>query len=262
MKLPDTTRLSFDSKKHAYTIDGKLLSGVTSVISGTSSKDNLIGWAANMAVDYLLEHSKQSEYYRYIDGEEIWKEARTAYAQKRDRAGEKGTDTHSVVEEYILHCLNGDGETGGKGFPFIASYFPRYKEIEPFANWAIENVEYFVAAEQRLFSETHGYAGTCDFVAMIDGKLTIGDLKTFPKMWNADPFIQCGAYSLAWKEMTGESPEQTVIVKMCDPEDERIKKYGGTAFAVYPRQAMEEDEEMFLTRLKMYRYNQNFVSPK
>jgi hypothetical protein len=81
-------------------------------------------------------------------------------------------------------------------------------------------------------------------------------------MWSADAFIQMGAYSNAWRELTGQRPEQSVVVKMCDPEDERLKKYGGNAFSVYPRYALEEDEEMFLLRLKMYRYNENFVSPK
>lgn len=265
--LPNTDRLQFDSKKHAYTLDGKkLLSGVTTVISETSSKGALVQWAANMAVDYIRANVAYA-----IPGQDggLWaikpstvEEAKTAHARKRDGAATKGTDTHALVEEYINQCLHGDGESGGNGFPFVAGYYPKYKEIEPFANWALENVDYFIAAEQRLYSEKHGYAGTCDFIAMIDGKLTIGDLKTFPKMWSADAFIQMGAYSLAWTELTGERPLQSVVVKMCDPNDERLKKYGGKAFAVYLRYALEEDEEMFLTRLKMYHYNENFISPK
>lgn len=247
MNLPNTSRLEFDEKKHAYKLDGKLLSGVTTVISSTSAKDNLINWAANMAVDYLIENPGQ------------YQEARTAHTRRKDKASQKGTDTHAVVEQYILRCIAGGGE------PFIPMSDldqATYVEILPFTGWAMANVSKFVAAEQRLYSEKYGYAGTCDFVALMGGKLTIGDLKTFPKMWSADAFIQMGAYSLAWRELTGESPEQSVVVKMCDPTDERLKKYGGKAFAVYPRYALEEDEDMFLTRLKMYRYNQNFVSPK
>lgn len=268
MKLPDTSRLVFDEKKHCYKLDGKLLSGVTSVISGTSSKDNLIGWAANMAVDYVKDIGVSAEHFIYdelalspeLEGLDQYlviaktglDDARKAYARKRDKSASKGTDTHGIVEQYINCCL----EEGG--VPLLSGPIA----IDPFIQWALKNVDRFIAAEQRLYSETHGYAGTCDFVAIIDGKLTIGDLKTFPKMWSADAFIQMGAYSLAWNELTGERPQQSVVVKMCDPNDERLKKYGGNAFSVYPRYALEEDEDMFLTRLKMYRYNENFVSPK
>lgn len=253
--LPDVSRLSFDEKKHAYTLDGKLLQGVTSVIDGTSSKQNLIGWAANMAADHIKTEIDAWELDQFpVDVlKRLLEEARTAYARKRDKAGQKGTDTHALVESYILESIENYG-----GEPYHALNTP----IQPFVEWAIANVDRFLAAEQRLYSETHAFAGTCDFVALIDGKLTIGDLKTFPKMWSADAFIQMGAYSVAWNELTGERPAQSVVVKMCDPNDERIKKYGGKAFAVYPRYALAEDEEMFLTRLKMYRYNQNFVSPK
>jgi hypothetical protein len=262
MNLPNTSRLQFDEKKHAYKLDGKLLSGVTTIIDGTSSKQNLIGWAANMAVDYIQDSrlwTRGEGDKPYFDCststlERVLQEARTAYAKKRDKAGQKGTDAHALVEEYINECIK---EFGGK---------PHGEEITetvlPFAQWAFTNVDRFIAAEQRLYSEKHGFAGTCDFIAVIDGKLTIGDLKTYPKMWSADAFIQMGAYSLCWKELTGEAPQQSVVVKMCDPNDERLKKFGGNAFSVYPRYALEEDEEMFLTRLKMFRYNENFVSPK
>lgn len=256
MKLPDTSCLEFDAKKHCYKLDGKLLSGVTSVIDGTSSKANLIDWAANMAVDYIKENGREvdlDDLQRWVVSPIILEEARKAHTRRKEAAGTKGTDTHALVEEYINECLD------------LSEGLPRVKpttEITPFVDWALSNHIQFVAAEQRLYSEKHGYAGTCDFVAIIDGKLTIGDLKTFPKMWSADAFIQMGAYSLAWEELTGESPIQSVVVKMCDPSDERLKKYNCDSFAVYPRYALQEDEEMFLTRLKMYRYNQNFVSPK
>ena len=256
MKLPDISRLQFDHKKHAYTLDRKLLQGVTSIIDGTSSKANLIDWAARMACENI--HDKWQSYHADIEGfyndlPLLLEEAKSAHTRRKEAAGTKGTDTHALVENYILDCINHfDGKPG---------QWPD-RSIESFVEWSIANVDRFIAAEQRLYSENHKFAGTCDFVAIIDGKLTIGDLKTFPKMWSADAFIQMGAYSLAWTELTGERPEQSVVVKMCDPEDERLKKYGGKAFAVYPRYALAEDEEMFLTRLKMYRYNQAFVSPK
>lgn len=267
MTLPDTSRLQFDNKKHAYTLDGKkLLSGVTTVISETSSKSNLIQWAANMAVDYVDANILDRAFPHVSEGvynptelDAVLFEARTAHARKRDGAASKGTDTHALVEEYINTCIY-----ERKNLPEFGAnqIWEQNEAIQSFIDWATANKVVFIAAEQRLFSEKYGYAGTADFFAMIDGKLTVGDLKTFPKMWSADAFIQCGAYANAWKELTGEQIAQSVVVKMCDPEDERLKKYGGKAFSVYPRYAIEEDEQMFLKRLDIYRYNQNFVSPR
>lgn len=265
MILPDTSRLQFDAKKHAYTLDGKLLSGVTSVIDGTSSKQALIQWAANMAIDYVIENGNYVENPIEDNGELIdggfyqiyagaLEQARTAHTRRKESAGQKGTDTHALVEKYVLDCISRHGGKAG----LVMDNDPVYS----FAQWAITNGVEFLASEQRLYSETHGLAGTCDFIALINGKLTIGDLKTFPKMWSADAFIQMGAYSLMFKELTGQAPEQSAVVKMCDPSDERLRKYGGKAFATYPRYAIEEDEQMFLKRLDIYRYNQNFVSPK
>lgn len=257
--LPDVSRLTFNAKEHSYQLDGtKRLSGVTQVIDGTSSKQNLIQWAANMAVDYVKENISLADLTSDSTGvarlTAILEEARTAHTRRRDKAASKGTDTHALVEEYIVACIE---QTDGQ-----ALVTPLHTEVVPFANWAVANVDRFLAAEQRLYSEDKALAGTCDFVAIINGKLTIGDLKTFPKMWSADAFIQMGAYSLMWNELTGERPEQSVVVKMCDPSDERIKKYGGKPFAVYPRYALAEDEQIFLKRLDIYRYNQNFTSPK
>lgn len=264
----DTSRLSFDEKKHAYKLDGtKLLSGVTTVISETSSKGALVQWAANEAAKYLTENIGRFAVYdgglqivEFVDSAftEVIEEARTAHLRKKDKAASKGTDTHALVEEYIKGCIHELQQLPEFGANQI---WERNAPIQPFVDWATENKVVFLAAEQRLYSEKYGYAGTADFIAIIDGKLTIGDLKTFPKMWSPDAYVQTAAYAIAFEEMTGEKAQQTVIVKMCDPADERIKKYGGKPFAVYSRYALDEDADIFLKRLAIYRHNQNFVSP-
>ena len=260
--LPDISRLKFNAEKHYYTLDDdKKLTGVTQVIDGTSSKANLINWAANCAVDYVVDWSWTGEAMESNPPRlrKVLEEARTAHTRKKEKAGSKGTDSHALVETYINFCL----ESGGKPVPVEVENAKVYHpSVKPFSDWATENVDYFISAEQKLFSDKKRFAGTCDFVAVIGGKLTIGDLKTFPKMWSPDAFVQMGAYSYMYNELTGHQPEQSVVVKMCDPEDERLKKYGGKAFAVYPRYSIKEDEDMFLKRLEIYRYNQAFTSPK
>lgn len=207
-----------------------------------------------MAVDYILENDQ-------AQGDEmvtVWRskveEARKAHLKKRDAAGMKGIDVHALVEEYVKHCIESNS-----GEPLMTVLSP----IQPFVDWTQGEVKQFLVAEQKLYDEENAVAGTADFFYISKkDELVTGDLKTFPKMWSPDPYCQTGIYSGMWRKLTGNQPEKSVVVKMCDPEDERLKKYGGNAFAVYERYALKEDEEMFLKRLELHRYNQNFKSPK
>lgn len=254
--LPEVSKLSFDAKKHAYTFEGgRVFSGVTTVLNATSDKAALINWSANMAVDYLRDLTADIQFgYAQETWEQWLEEARKAHLRKRDAAGMKGTDVHAFVEEYIDRCIESNS-----GAPLASILSP----IQPFVEWAQGEVKQFLVAEQKLYDEDNAVAGTADFFYIsLKDELVAGDLKTFPKMWSPDPYCQTGIYAGMWRKLTGNQPDKSVIVKMCDPEDERIKKYGGKAFAVYERFALQEDEEMFLKRLELHRYNQNFNSPK
>jgi len=255
MMLPDTSRLEFDPKAHCYKLDGKLLSGVTSVIDGTSSKQNLIQWAADMAVDYVKDNATG------VIGADDWyvkdhvlEEARKAHTRKKENAATKGTDTHALVEEYVKKCI---ATTGG-----VPALLPDNEVIQPFVDWAQRRVMQFICSEQRVFSEKKATAGTLD-IAYIDkdGLFTLGDVKSFPKLWSVDPYHQLGGYAGMWRELTGDCPQRTSVIKICDPQDPRLKKYGTKAFMVYERNAVEEDIAAFDMRLSLYRSMQNFVSP-
>lgn len=261
--LPDVSRLTFNVKKHAYTLDGhKLLTGVTSVISGTSDKSQLINWSANMAADFILIHKDvfigTGDLIYPEAFERVVKDSRTAHTKKKESAGSKGTDMHGLVESYINRCIEASEGRPMTLEPLLMGTDP----IEPFVNWAFQEVSYFVASEQKLYDEENAVAGTADFFYVAqNGDFVVGDLKTFAKMWSPDAYCQTGQYARMWRLLTGDQATRSVIVKMCDPSDERLLKYHMPAFSVYPRSAVLEDEDIFITRLKLYRYNQNFTSP-
>lgn len=253
--VPDVSKLSFDARKHAYTFEGRVFSGVTTVLNATSDKSQLINWSANMAVDYLIGVGIPMDEGEFITvTKKELEEARKAHTRKKEAAGTKGTDAHALVEEYVLHCINSNS-----GEPLRAGP----GQIQPFVDWAVGEVKQFIAAEQKLYDEENAVAGTADFFYISKSdELVAGDLKTFPKMWSPDAYCQTGVYARMWRLLTGNQATKSVVVKMCDPNDDRLRKYGGRPFAVYYRFAIEEDEEMFLKRLELHRYNQNFTSPK
>jgi hypothetical protein len=56
------------------------------------------------------------------------------------------------------------------------------KKARPFASqltsFFMEKRPEFIESEFTVWSRTHGYAGTGDFIAVIDGKTVLGDMKT------------------------------------------------------------------------------------
>ena len=55
----------------------------------------------------------------------------------------------------------------------------------------------FLEVEATAWSETHGYAGTLDFIAMVDGEVVITDIKTGKSGAWPDVALQLSAYANA-----------------------------------------------------------------
>ena len=79
----------FEPSTHTYTWNGKRMTGVTTIL-GVIAKPALIAWASNQAVDYIEHHSISDEETGIFIKSADLEEARTAYAKKRDKAGEAG----------------------------------------------------------------------------------------------------------------------------------------------------------------------------
>lgn len=236
----------FDPIKHRYTLDGKPLTGVTTIL-GVIAKNALIQWSADETAKFLGWFNE-----KYDDGTgqaklakrfaELKKltpiafygtltEARSAHRKKKEKAGEAGTNVHLQIEHYI------------KGQPFD-TMTPQVKGmVEKFVKWAVENKVKFLESEKRLYSRKFWYAGTMDFVAEIDGKVWIGDVKTASGIY-PEYFFQTAGYQLALQEM-GEYPniEGHIIVN--------CKKTG--EFEVQRSYGYLQNVEAFKAALIIYR---------
>lgn len=200
----------FDEPSHSYYMDGKPMTGCTTIL-GVLNKPALVGWAAKMAVEYIKENTLRTgslEDMKYENGqfvpegvklgdyivsEKLLEEAKTAYAKKRDDAASKGTDTHALVEDYINQCLIGNG--------YADERIEHSAQIRPFVMWAIKENIRFIASEKQLYSKSLFIAGTADLIFEKDGKRYLGDIKTYKKIWDRVPFYQCAGYALMWEEM-------------------------------------------------------------
>lgn len=237
----------FDEGKHVYTLDGKKMTGVTTIL-GVIAKPALIGWAANMAVDYIEKEGRKTEIegVDYLAVEEpTLKEARTAHRRKKEDAGAKGTNVHGEIEEILEAVI---GVAGGK-IPEPTTH--ENKQVQNFLTWAKDNEIQFISTEKRVYSEEHWYAGTCDLVYKDkEGKLWLGDIKTSKGIYGREWFAQMAGYQLALEEMG------VITEKVHGRKIIRLGKTGD--FETADSFDYETDKKIFLACVELYRGLQTY----
>lgn len=124
------------------------------------------------------------------------------------QATSRGTDMHSLVENYLLNI-------------------PELPEVQPISNYLfkiarkdLDKINNIHAIEDSLYSEVLGIAGTVDCIAEYDGELAVIDFKTSkkpkPVEWIEHYFVQCMAYGCMLYELTGISVKKLVIIMACE----------------------------------------------
>lgn len=124
------------------------------------------------------------------------------------QATSRGTDMHSLVENYLLNI-------------------PELPEVQPLSDYLfkiarkeLDKINNIHAIEDSLYSEVLGIAGTVDCIAEYDGELAVIDFKTSkkpkPVEWIEHYFVQCMAYGCMLYELTGISVKKLVIIMACE----------------------------------------------
>lgn len=233
----------FDPVKHAYTLDGVAMTGVTTILQVVGDKSALINWSANMAVDFLETVYKTDG----VISNTFFKEARTAHRRKKEEAGQKGTDVHFEVEKLVTGVI---GAFGGIMDPDTKSEIP---QVQHFIDWAVKNKVRFLESEKQVYSKTYFFAGTLDFICEIDGKVYVGDLKTSKGIYGRSFFAQCGAYRLCLEEQGYDRAfEGSIIVRI--GKDGRFDEEKDVVCSLH----YEEDKRYFLAALEVYRQENMF----
>jgi hypothetical protein len=172
-------------------------------------------------------------YYKVPDGDELLKlvsitsvtshHNRHIFEDWRKRVGEeeankinkqatsRGTDLHSMVENYLLNIP----ELPEKSL--ISKHL--FRIISPELN-KINNI---YALESSLYSKQLGIAGTVDCIAEYNGELAIIDFKTSkkakPREWIEHYFVQAAAYACMFYELTNIPVKKLVILMACEDGD-------------------------------------------
>lgn len=176
---------TFDPVKHLYMLDGKPLTGTTTVLQ-VVAKPMLIQWAANQAVEYIISHKLVGGKETAVIPLSVLEEARTAHRKKKEAAGDWGTTLHKHIENYVK-----DGT-----MPILDGAMK--EAFGHFMVWAADKK--FLDSELRIYSKEMFVGGTCDLVVEIDGKPWLVDVKTSSGIY-PEHFWQMASYDICVKEM-------------------------------------------------------------
>lgn len=200
-----------------YLIDGESLPSVTHILS-CIGKPALINWAANQertlvkdaAADLYEDLCKlptpmgRATYIATLEGR-IGKQK--AHRRELEKAGEIGTQVHNLIEWNLRKQL---GQTVGPEPRVVDDARWALMAWQDWAN-SVDLLPMYI--EQKVFSRVHGFAGTMDLLAKVNGIDTLIDFKTGKSIY-AEAFLQNAAYQVALDEMGHHNAEQGLIVRL------------------------------------------------
>lgn len=247
----------FTENGHSYTLNGKKLTGVTTVLSVISKGDGLIQWSANMAVEYIQTNAKiltgdGIPFYAVDDA--LLEQAKTAHRRKKEEAGEKGTDLHAIIEMIIgtaiMESKGVVSKKWQKAVEMLVETPSKREQLTHFLDWAKDKK--FLESEKRIYSKELWTAGTVDFVYEFKGEVYVGDVKTAKSIYPIN-FWQTSAYQFMLQErgMYPKIKGFTIV---------RLGKDGG--FEVKDNFSFEDNIEGFKSALTIYRKLNLITEPK
>lgn len=171
--------------KHNYYLDGQgPIPSVTTVLRIVDKSGPLVGWAKRITAEAAIDNRADLEKWYELGGRDGAVGLLTkATDTLRDRAATQGTDIHALAEAITLgHEVTVTDEQA----PFVAAYRAWMADFEPS----------FLAAEEMVCSELHGYAGTLDAIVEIAGETWLLDYKTSKGVYS-ETALQLAAYGAA-----------------------------------------------------------------
>lgn len=219
--------LAFDAEAHAYTYAGEFVPGVTSILK-CIDKPALMPWAIGVTRDYWLEQVNAGR----TDYAKIHKESWNASKKISKTAADIGKNVHAYAEAFFKK----------QDVPVLETDEAK-RGVEAFHKWLDAHKVVVKASERFVFSKQHYYAGTCDFVAEVDGVLSVGDIKTSSGIYD-EYRMQTAAYQQALQEEKDMKFEVRWIVRF-------DKKTG--EFEAKPFYNFDLDFQGFEAALKLHR---------
>jgi hypothetical protein len=178
--VPTARRINRGSG-HSYTLDGDKISGATTIIGDGFPKPALVGWAANVTADCVLDRWQELLELTPSERDKLLRRARFDH---RDEAAERGKAAHTLIQRLTR---GEEVEPSDELKGYVDAYLQFVKE------WAPKEI----LVEAPIFSLEYHYAGTLDVIAdLADGRRWLLDFKTGKNVYT-DVALQLAAYRYA-----------------------------------------------------------------
>lgn len=203
-------KYAFDEEQHLHTLDGRPLTGCSSV--GSVLAKPLTWWAAGLAVGELgwtksmdgkkpipkelrlkriaevfptIKNMTDEQYLALLD------KGYRAHQSTLNKSATAGVSKHATVEKFVTAQING----------VKSDLTDEEREaIQSFINWANKNVKRFIFSEKNCYSKKHWVGGISDVgVELKDGSIAIIDIKSSKDAY-PNQFFQIGGYNLCISE--------------------------------------------------------------
>jgi len=185
--------LTFNAKSHTYKLDGKKVTGVTTILSQGIPKPALAPWAAKTVAEWVTDNESDLEALRRMGREPMIQALKNVPWQKRDEAAIRGTDVHAIAEK-LVH-----GESVEVPAHLVAHVEGYAKLIDEFAIEAI-------LTERSVANRKLWYSGRFDLIAKFRGETWMLDNKTSKGVYG-ETSLQCSAYSKAEFYVNDDDPD-------------------------------------------------------
>lgn len=177
--------IQFFEASHRYKIDGEYVTSVTTALKGIP-KEAIPRWTAltvaRHALDNISTLASSVDAFGYGPALKMLADVPN---EKRDVAGDRGTDVHALAEQYIA---GKEIEVPGELMPYVRAY-AQYVD-----GWAPVSLH----EELMVGSRKHKYAGRLDSIQELPtrGTTAIVDYKTSNGVYG-EYALQCAAYRYA-----------------------------------------------------------------
>ena len=158
--------LAFDDRRHRYTLDGKRIPSVTTIL-GALDKPGLPYWSAGLvARDAITNHDYWGQrIHNGEDPEQVIRDLKRTPWKERDKAARRGTRIHQVLE------------AAAHGDPTDCP-----QDLLPMAQQAVDLLDRedvrTLETEARGYNRGLWYAGTIDLIATVRGETWLLDWKS------------------------------------------------------------------------------------
>src|SRR5712691_1969178 len=201
-----------------YDINGQALVSVTTILQAIA-KPALLPWATGLertavsaaAADLHAEHTTTGAApltrAAYLATLQARLGRERAHQKALTAAGDVGSEIHKLIEWTMRTAV------GASAGPKPAARGAAHIALRAFEQWAAQVRLKPVLIEKTVHSTTHGYAGTLDLLARVNGVLSVIDIKSGKSVYG-ESHLQVAAYSRALTEMGYVEPVQALILRV------------------------------------------------